>query len=146
MIHFTPGELRKLGFRIDGNTAVKCEPQAERQTKTVKAFLTCTFRSEANANGKLRDSLRRKREQKEAVVATLGRDIVGRGQPKRVTFCMLTSQPIDGDNLQRALKAVRDQIAELCGMQSDAADIWEYQQRKPFEYEPRGCWVLLKWK
>jgi len=144
-MNITEGELRRMGFRVHGNTAVKVQKRAASEAKTVKAFLTMSIRSEANANGKLRDSLRRKAEQKAAVVEALGEQIVGRGIPRSVTFILLTQLPQDSDNLARTFKAIRDQIAELAKF-NDAADVWRYEQRKPFWYEPRGCWVCIKFK
>jgi len=40
-------------------------------------------------------------------------------------------QTLDGDNLQRSMKAVRDQVAEACGVDDRAERIrFEYGQRK----------------
>ncbi len=148
MISLSLADLRRLGFEVQGGQAVpvpRSDGVASRREQTVKAFLDCPIRSEANLTGKLRGYLRRKTEQKEAVIAVLGKRIANRGVPKRVTFVLLSSQPMDDDNLARAFKAIRDQIAELCGF-NDVERVWHYEQRKPFDYECRGFWVKIEFQ
>ena len=144
-MNITQAELRRMGWKVQGNQAVPITKREAGGPKTVKAFLNLPIISEANANGKLRDSLRRKAEQKAVVVETLGEQIANRGQPKSVLLVLLTTHLQDDDNLARSFKSIRDQIAELCGMKSDAAKIWKYDQAELRPWESRGVWCCIKW-
>lgn len=101
---------------------------------TVRVVLTVPVAtaSEANAGGKRRDQIARKGAVKAAVRATLA---LGKPPPLpvvvRLTRVGSGPRPLDGDNLQRALKAVRDVVAEWLG--ADDADPrirWRYKQRR----------------
>ena len=145
----TQADLRRLGWRISGNTAIKITDGnaslcPERTTRTVKAFLAMPIRSEANVGGKLRAKLNRKAEQKAAVTSALQFVTAGRGKPKSVQFVLLTAQPLDDDNLARAFKVARDSISMLCGI-DDRERVWKYRQEKLRPWEKRGAWVVLKW-
>lgn len=49
----------------------------------------------------------------------------------KVTLTRIGVRTLDGDNLQRSMKAVRDQVAEACGVDDGAKRIrFEYGQRK----------------
>jgi hypothetical protein len=51
--------------------------------------------------------------------------------PLRVTLCRLSAGELDGDNLQGALKAIRDGLADALGVKdNDPRVTWEYIQAK----------------
>jgi len=52
--------------------------------------------------------------------------------PVTVTFTRRSARVMDDDNLRMAMKAIRDTIAELLGVDDgDASVRWEYAQDKP---------------
>ena len=52
--------------------------------------------------------------------------------PYTITLTRIAGRKLDGDNLQGALKAVRDQVAKELGINDgDEAHEWLYDQRKP---------------
>lgn len=84
--------------------------------------------SEANMGGTLRAKIARKSEVKNAVREAIGR-AVPLLLPLTVTLTRLGSKSLDGDNLQRAMKAVRDVVAEWLGVDdADKGIKWRYQQ------------------
>lgn len=53
------------------------------------------------------------------------------GKPLTVSLTRVSPGTLDGDNLQGALKHVRDQIAEMLGVDDrDPVVTWRYEQRK----------------
>ena len=122
------------------------------QTKTV---------SEANLSEHHMVKARRVKGQRTAVVvdgSAMGRVVSSRPKPPRktlvwrwlsppalpatVTLTRIAPRALDGDNLQRALKAVRDQVAELIGVDDrDPLVEWEYAQRKG---DPKQYAVLVE--
>lgn len=143
----TTAELHKLGFTVIGNKAVRiadAKPAAQAVTRrTIKRFIYATIVSEANQGGKLRAKISRKMAQKRAVAEAFGTELLNAGRPKRVTFVLLTSQPLDDDNLASAFKRHRDQIARSCGF-DDKERVWKYRQEKRRSFEPRGCWIMVE--
>lgn len=52
--------------------------------------------------------------------------------PFAITLVRIAGRKLDGDNLQGAMKAVRDQVADELGIDDgDEAHEWLYEQRKP---------------
>lgn len=109
-------------------------PQPSLPHGTVRVVLTVPVAtaSEANAGGRRRDAIARKSAVKAAVRAALG---LGKPPPLPVVVWLTRvgsgTRPLDDDNLQRALKAVRDVVAEWLG--ADDADPrirWRYKQRR----------------
>lgn len=95
--------------------------------------------SEANLRENWRASVRRKKQQQEAVrdlwaftvLPMWGGNWTATGP---VNVLLTHSGPhMDGDNLQRAFKGVRDVVADLLGIDDgDAARVqWHYAQRAP---------------
>jgi len=73
---------------------------------------------------------RRVRSQREVVHLVLGRRVRGL-VPATVTLWRIGPQLLDGDNLQGALKAVRDEVAAAIGVDDrDPRLLWVYEQKK----------------
>lgn len=89
--------------------------------------------SEANAGGTRRSAIARKSAVKTAVGESL--PAMAFPLPAVVTLTRLGGKSLDGDNLQRALKAVRDVVAKWLGC--DDAD-----KRVRWRYRQRPAWVM----
>ncbi|MDB5297798.1 MAG: Bcep22 hypothetical protein [Phycisphaerales bacterium] len=105
--------------------------------RTVTAAVASTefsfhLTSEANAGGKLRDKLARKKRIKSVVslqLLTVRGLIRIVGLPCVVTLTRIGPRELDGDNLQGAFKAVRDMVALELGVDdADPRVTWEYAQ------------------
>lgn len=141
-------EAKKLGFRFDGKTWAKGQgavaaPVKTKLKKRFARFIDAPVKSEINLREHWAVKQKRKAEQHSAISHHFGREIAGRGKPKRVTFVLLTHQEQDDDNLRSAMKAYRDQIAIYASF-NDREKVWHYDQRKPFKYEDRGTWILIQ--
>jgi len=90
--------------------------------------------SEANVRECWQAKLRRKQKQRAAVKIGLfnfQRSLRAHKGAFNVALTRIGVRTLDGDNLQRAFKAVRDQVAEACGVDDGAKRIrFEYGQRK----------------
>lgn len=64
--------------------------------------------------------------------------------PCAVTLIRVAPRKLDGDNLQSALKAVRDEMAEIIGVDDgdESMVTWLYEQRQP--ERPRAYWAEVK--
>jgi len=89
----------------------------------------------------IRASIGRKGNQRRAVALLLGRhhealmqfadDWLHKGRPLRITLIRLAPRSMDDDNLQGALKYIRDGVAEFMGVDDNSSRIdWEYGQQK----------------
>lgn len=96
--------------------------------------------SEANAHEHWRARQRRAKAQRLAVHAVVGDLFYCVKLPCTVTLTRIAPRALDGDNLQGALKAVRDEIAAAIGVDDgDPGYTWRYAQKrgKPREYAVR---------
>ena len=66
------------------------------------------------------------------------RELLAAGQSRIVRLRRVAPRELDGDNLQRSFKAIRDEVAKQLGVDDrDKRVTWEYHQRKgnkPKEY------------
>jgi hypothetical protein len=99
--------------------------------------------SEANRRNHWATRARRARDQKavtEALLrakvwAAMGLDGVAENALVTVSLVRRASRTLDGDNLQGALKAVRDAVAGLLGLDdADPRLIWVYSQKRDADY------------
>jgi hypothetical protein len=101
---------------------------------SVTLTLPCRVVSEANKRGHWAKGQRRKLDQQQAVTLAWNLSPLRAWYAKHglqvLTVTLKHHGPeMDGDNLQRAFKAVRDQIAYLLGVDDgDARVRWEYEQ------------------
>lgn len=143
----TTAELQSLGYTIVGSTAVRTKdlPRPKSPPRIVRAFVPTPIVSTANRREHWTKRHQRNDAQARAVNTAMGNEIIGRGKPKKVTFVVLSVQPIDSDNLAISCKHCRDSIAKLCGF-DDRENVWRYDQRRPLHYEPqRGVFVKVEW-
>lgn len=89
--------------------------------------------SENNAREKWQVRHRRRVMQRERVhLHWLAHRACKVAAPYTITLTRIAGRKLDGDNLQGALKAVRDQVAKELGINDgDEAHEWLYDQRKP---------------
>lgn len=87
--------------------------------------------SEANARGHWAARHWRAREQRAMVLLVLRSRVGVRPPPMplRIRLVRVSPRKLDGDNLQGALKAVRDGVADYLGI-NDSLDIWDYGQER----------------
>lgn len=94
--------------------------------------------SEANLRECWQSKHRRSRNQRDIVKIGLynfHRSLRAYKGPIKVTLTRIGVRKLDGDNLQRAFKGVRDQVAEECGVDDGADRIeWRYGQEKGKPY------------
>jgi len=65
----------------------------------------------------------------------LPKQVLRPGQKAIVILTRFGIRDLDGDNLQGAFKAVRDEVAELLGIDDGSPDIaWHYRQEHRAEY------------
>lgn len=62
-------------------------------------------------------------------------------RPSGVRLVRLAPRTLDSDNLRSAFKAVRDEIALMCGF-DDRVDLWQYAQERAKGYAVR---VEVSW-
>jgi hypothetical protein len=94
--------------------------------------------SEANQGGKLKDKLKRKREQKIVTHGLLWQWKPMLGVPATVKFTRIGPRKLDDDNLRSSMKVIRDTVAKLVGVDDgDARYTWEYAQEQGREYGVR---------
>lgn len=89
--------------------------------------------SETNQREHWASRHRRRREQRQTVALVVGAHlrVVGLEVPCIVTLTRIAPRSLDGDNLQGALKAVRDGVADALGVDdSDPRISWGYAQRR----------------
>jgi hypothetical protein len=102
--------------------------------------------SEANARDHWTKSAKRAREQRGVTAFALRPKLTSAVvKPQRMTVVTLTRQgprSLDSDNLQRALKAVRDGVADALGMDdADPRIEWRYGQERSKTY---GVMVVIE--
>jgi hypothetical protein len=117
----------------------------------VRVSLPLTLISEANARGSWRGGANRAAKQR-AVVGLVLRQCIAPALPCTVRLVRVAPRAFDGDNLQRAFKAVRDAVADWLGCDDgDPRVSWHYAQAtgKPREHrvditaEPRR-WQIVE--
>lgn len=117
----------------------------------VRVSLPVALVSEANARGSWHSSAARAAKQRAAVGLVL-RQHIAPALPCTVRLVRVAPRALDGDNLQRACKAVRDAVADWLGIDdADARVSWHYAQAtgKPREHrvditaEPRR-WQIVE--
>jgi hypothetical protein len=98
---------------------------------SVSLTLPLRLYSEANgSHGHWAAKARRVKAQRGAVALAL-RPHKAPPLPATVTITRVGAQSLDGDNLQRSAKAVRDEIAAWLGVDDrDGRVTWEYRQEK----------------
>lgn len=119
-------------------TPPRAPPLLQPHSTAVRLRMPVVVRSEANLGGKLRCKLARKNQIKAGVHDALAQVFVGdaaRRQPVTVTLTRLAAKKLDDDNLRRAMKPVRDEVAAWLGM--DDAD-----PRITWRYDQRAAWAL----
>jgi hypothetical protein len=121
------------------------EPWSEEGMTTepyVSVFIPIETKSEANLREHWGEHARRAKRQRDAAMVivrcALARNPAGAGMKKtetklKVTLVRSSARPLESDNLARALKAIRDGVAEGLGRddddkKSDAKIAWEYDQ------------------
>lgn len=122
------------------NTAERSSspPALSRLTLTV-TISPLRLPSEANRGGKLKDKIHRKNGVKAAVKASL--PMLCFPLPAVVTMTRLGGKRLDDDNLRRALKAVRDVVAEWLGVDdADPKVCWRCRQRPAWRM---GCRIWI---
>jgi hypothetical protein len=96
--------------------------------------------SEANAGGTRRAAIARKTAVKAAVAGAM--PAMTFPLPAMVTLTRLGGKSLDGDNLQRSMKAVRDMVAEWLGVDdADKRIRWRYRQRPAWRM---GCRIQVR--
>lgn len=86
--------------------------------------------SEANVRGKVGDRIARNKAVKAAVTAALPALVTPLPLPVRVVIVRIGGKRLDGDNLVRSAKAVRDVVAAYLAVDdSDPRVAWKYEQR-----------------
>ncbi|MCQ4165123.1 hypothetical protein [Tahibacter harae] len=92
--------------------------------------------SEANTHTHWRERQRRAKKQRQEAARALERAITARGgqpleMPLQVTLVRVGPRALDSDNLQGALKHVRDGIADAVGIDDrDSRYHWRYEQAR----------------
>lgn len=126
----TPGRARGAGRT--GKPSLPPGPATVR-VRVVVRIDGLALRSEANAGGKLKDKLSRKRAVKDAVkLALVGVIPPPHTPPVRVKLVRVGGKRLDPDNLARALKAVQDVVSDnlLAVDDGDGSRVrWSYHQR-----------------
>jgi crossover junction endodeoxyribonuclease RusA len=89
-------------------------------------------KSEANCRDHWRVKARRVKEQRSVMAMAVGARISGKPSKAWVKMTRATARArLDGDNLESALKACRDGIADALGIDDGSERIlWEYAQEK----------------
>lgn len=89
--------------------------------------------SEANSRGSWHAGAKRANMQRGTAAMALRADCITAGLTSRyliITLTRIAHRRLDTDNLQRALKAVRDGVADALGIDDgDARLEWRYEQR-----------------
>ena len=102
--------------------------------KRIGVVLPIKVVSEANVRECWQAKLRRKKSQRGIVKIGLynwHRSLREHKGAFVVTLTRIGVRTLDGDNLQRSMKAVRDQVAEACGVDDGAERIqFEYGQER----------------
>lgn len=95
--------------------------------------------SEANAHEHWRVRQKRAKAQRHAVAwAWVAAGLPEGRKPVTVRLVRLAPRTLDSDNLAGAFKAVRDEVAYLCGFDDrDPSVRWEYVQERAKEYGVR---------
>jgi hypothetical protein len=148
-LHPSPDDLRKWAARglIPADAAGPVEPprgKAKRKPVATAApprwavalTLPCRVVSEANQRGHWRAGERRGKAQARALGLALAFSGLGgwAGKVRLLLPCAVTwthvGPRMDDDNLARAFKALRDELARLIGVNDgDPAVAWRYDQR-----------------
>lgn len=120
--------LREIGKARKANA--KREPQPAR-IRLVIELPGVIIKSEPNIGGKLHAKLARKAAVKDAIRAALREVAMPQSwEQYRVKLIRVGGKKLDGDNLQTAMKPVRDCIAEWQGEDDgDSRFRWSYSQR-----------------
>ena len=127
--------------------AAKAKASKATPTPSGQLALTVTISplrlvSEANAGGTRRAAIARKTAVKAAVGDAL--PAMAFPLPAVVTLTRLGGKSLDGDNLQRAMKAVRDMVAAWLGVDdADKRIKWRYRQRPAWVM---GCRIQVREK
>lgn len=92
--------------------------------------------SEANQREHWATKAKRVKRQRAALLVYWRADGLPEGRkPVKVRLTRWAPRALDSDNLAGAFKAVRDEIAALCGFDDRAADVeWVYRQEPSREY------------
>lgn len=82
---------------------------------------------------------RAKKQRRAGLLVTRGHlvDIRRMQRPLTITLMRCASRALDGDNLQAALKNVRDGIAEAIGIDDgdEQAAVWQYRQTSRIQFQ-----------
>ena len=98
---------------------------------TVLVVLPLRIVSEANSREHWAPKAKRAREQRGATRLVLKASATPPGPPVVVTLTRIAPRRLDGDNLQRACKAVRDGVADWLGIDDGSEEVtWLYRQEK----------------
>lgn len=129
-----PPDVARKCLELAGVPAAPRRPPADpgpaRRRLVVEVEVAVRTASEANAGGALRGKLARKTAVKDAVGAALPALGERFPLPARVTLTRASGGRLDSDNLQTALKVVRDQVAAWLGVDdADPRVRWVYRQR-----------------
>ena len=94
--------------------------------------------SEANRRTHWRDRQRRAKRQRALAAWTLQSKCRSVSMPLTVTLTRIAPGKLDDDNLQSALKAVRDGVADAIGVDDgDSRYEWKYAQERGADYRVR---------
>ncbi len=100
--------------------------------------------SEANRRDGWRKGHERSAQQRDTVKLVLNRARSKPSLPCTIELTRIGPKTLDGDNLQRAAKACRDQIAAWLGVDDgDARVTWSYSQRSD---GPRTYGLVIAWR
>jgi len=108
-------------------------PMTAHDLVTGQTFVTLPLRlvSEANVREHWRPRAKRAATQRSIARMLVGQAIGGRNLPAIVTLTRIAPRELDGDNLQRACKAVRDGVADALGCDDrDPRINWQYAQER----------------
>lgn len=106
----------------------------------VLVVLPLRLASEANMRGSWKPGWRRGKAQRATTALVLRASSCPPAPPVTVTLTRIAPRRMDGDNLQRACKAVRDGVADWLGIDDGSESItWRYGQEKgkPRQYGVR---------
>lgn len=142
-LHATPGSRGmnvSVPKQVSGPSSKKAEqPPMGRLSLTV-TISPLRLASEANAGGTRRAAIARKSAVKAAVAGAM--PAMTFPLPAVVTLTRLGGKSLDGDNLQRAMKAVRDVVAKWLGCDdADKRIRWRYRQRPAWVM---GCRIQVR--